>query len=87
MIVDLAARGSDCRRFGDGVFVREENVVVNAISSWSRVRDLNWVKLLVHFCSHELVKGLADLGGVMYNLIPASDELSHMHVIVCVGER
>ena len=41
---------------------------------------------MVHICFHVFVKGLADLGGSVYPPIHVSDQLSLMHVVVCVGE-
>ena len=81
VLVPLAGIGSGYSQFGDGVFVHEgkaaENAGDNALCSFC----LDGAKFLVHICLHELIKCPADLGGGVYTVIPASDELSQMHVI------
>ena len=78
---------SDYGRLGDGVFVQEGKATENAGGNASQSLCLDGANILVYICLHELVKGPADLCGVVYTVILALDELSQMHVIVCVGER
>ena len=41
----------------------------------------------MHICRHEIVKGLADPGGVVYTVVMESEHTSNVHVIVCERER
>ena len=66
--------------FGDVVFVHESKLAENAVCN---VRRLIGAELLVHICRHKIVKGLADLGGVVYTVVAEFEHTSHMHVIVC----
>ena len=66
--------------FGDVVFVHESKLAENAVCD---VRCLNGAEPLVHICHHEIVKGLADLGSVVYTVVAESEHTSNVCVIVC----
>ena len=75
VLVLLTGIGLGYGRFGDGVFVHEIKAAENAGDNMLRSLCLDGVEFLVHICLHELVKGLGDLGGVVYTVFLVLNEL------------